>query len=108
MATRNFLLMLVVACAMIGGLFYPAEYRQLAMFLVRPVMPEIFPKTLPWLYFFAQILISTAILFVSGIPAALYERLWEGERITATPMYIWLVGAVILAVPGLRQVGVTQ
>lgn len=104
---RSILLMMVVGCAMIGGMFYPAEYRKLAMILVFPIMPEVFPKTLPWIYFFAQILISSAILFGSGIPAALYERLWEGERVSAAPMYIWLVGAIILSVPGLRQIGVS-
>ena len=102
---RNFFLIFVVGGAMLGGMFYPAEYRKLAMILVAPIMPEIFPKTLPWIYFFAQIFISSAILFLAGVPAALYERLWEGERATSTPMYIWIVAVLILSTPALREVG---
>lgn len=104
--SRATLLMFVVGLAMLGGMLYPAEFRKLAMVLVAPIMPEVFPKTLPWIYFFAQVLISTSILLLAGVPAALYERLWEGERASNVPMYIWLGCAFLLSVPALREVGV--
>jgi len=102
---RNFLLMIPVGLSMIAGLLYPAEYRKLAMILVAPIMPEVFPKTLPWIYFFAQLFISSAILFIGGVPAALYERLWVGQRASPAPMYLWIVCVFILSVPALREVG---
>ena len=100
---RNFFLIFVVGGAMLGGMFYPAEYRKLAMILVAPIMPEIFPKTLPWIYFFAQIFISSAILFLAGVPAALYERLWDQDEAMMVRRQALLEGRIE---PGAREVSV--
>lgn len=102
---RSFLFLIVVALSAVGGMTYPEEFRKLAMVLVIPVMPEVFPKSPEWIYFFAQILIATSILLVSGVPAALYERLWEGERASNVPMFIWIGCAILLALPALRRLG---
>ncbi len=102
---RSFLFLIVVALSAVGGMTYPEEFRKLAMVLVIPVMPEVFPKQPEWIYFFAQVLIATSILLVSGVPAALYERLWEGERVSMVPMVIWIGGAVVLSLPALRRLG---
>lgn len=103
---RSFLFLIVVALSTVAGMTYPEEIRKLAMVLVIPIMPEVFPKQPEWIYFFAQILIATSILLVSGVPAALYEKLWEGERTSLTPMFIWIGFAIVLALPALRRLGI--
>ncbi len=102
---RSFLFLIVVALSAVGGMTYPEEFRKLAMVLVIPIMPEVFPKSPEWIYFFAQVLIATSILLVSGVPAALYERLWEGERITNAPLLIWIGFAIVLSLPALKRLG---
>jgi hypothetical protein len=102
---RSFLFLVVVALSAVGGMTYPEEFRKLAMVLVIPIMPEVFPKSPEWIYFFAQVLIATGILLVSGVPSALYERLWEGERVSSVPMFIWIGCAILLAMPALRRLG---
>jgi hypothetical protein len=102
---RSFLFLIVVALSAIGGMTYPEEIRKLAMVLVIPIMPEVFPKQPEWIYFFAQLLIATSILLVSGVPAALYEKLWDGQQTTMTPMFIWIGCAIVLALPALRRLG---
>ena len=102
---RSILFLVAVALSAIGGMTFPEEIRKLAMVLVIPIMPEVFPKSPEWIYFFAQLLIATGILLLSGVPAALYERLWEGERTTSVPMFIWIAGAIVLALPALRRLG---
>jgi hypothetical protein len=103
---RSFLFIIVVALSAVGGMTFPEEFRKLAMVLVIPIMPEVFPKSPAWIYFFAQLLIATGILLISGVPAALYERLWEGERISVVPLYIWIGCAIILSLPALRRLGI--
>lgn len=102
---RSILFLVVVALSAVGGMTYPEEFRKLAMVLVIPIMPEVFPKSPEWIYFFAQVLIASSILLVSGVPAALYERLWEGERASIVPMFIWIGCAILLALPALRRLG---
>jgi len=43
------------------------------------------------------VLVASATLLFSGVPAALYERLVDGESAVST--WIWLAGAALLSVP---------
>ena len=58
-------------------------------------MPELFPRTLEWVLFWSSILVSTATLLFSGVPAALYERFVERESVAS--MWVWLGGAALLS-----------
>lgn len=102
---RSILFLIVVALSAIGGMTFPEEFRKLAMVLVIPIMPEVFPKSPAWIYFFAQILIASSILLLSGVPAALYERLWVDDRTSLVPMFIWIGCAIVLSLPALRRLG---
>jgi hypothetical protein len=66
-------------------------------------MPEVFPRSVGWVLFFSSLLVSSATLLVSGIPAALYERLVDRGQGGNFAMVIWLGGAVLLAVPAFRH-----
>jgi len=46
--------------------------------------------------YLACLIAATLILLLSGIPAALYERLWLGERQSDSGLYVWLLAAGLL------------
>jgi hypothetical protein len=96
---RNFLVFTVVGISILNGLFSP--FIAVAVPISAVLMPEIFPRSVGWVLFFASLLVSSATLLVSGIPAALYERLVDRSGNVAT--VIWLIGAALLAAPAFRH-----
>ena len=84
---------------MAGGL-----YLNFAIPVTAVLMPEIFPRTIEWVLFWSSILLASATLLFSGVPAALYERLVERDPNAAASMWIWLVGAAALCLPAVVRV----
>ena len=99
---RNFLLFTVVGISVLNGLFSP--YLAIAMPIAAVLMPEVFPRSVGWVLFFSSLLVASTTLLVSGVAAALYERLFAGARDSQVALWIWLAGAVLLALPALRFV----
>lgn len=97
---RNFLVFAVVGISILNGLFSP--YIAIAMPIAAVLLPEVFPRSVGWVLFFSSLLVSSATLLVSGVPAALYERLIDRSGNVAT--VIWLAGAFLLALPAFRHV----
>jgi hypothetical protein len=97
---RNFLLFTVVGISVLNGLFSP--FLAIAVPISAVLMPELFPRSVGWVLFFSSILVSAATLLVAGIPAALYERFVA--RTGSVAMFIWMAGAVLLALPALRHI----
>lgn len=93
------MLMLVIGICILNGLYSP--FLRVAIPIAAVLMPEVFPKTSEWVLFFSGILVSSATLFFSGVPAALWERL-SGDPESPTAMWIWLAGAVLMTLPALR------
>ena len=52
--------------------------------------------------YLACLIASTFVLLLAGIPAALYERLWQGERGGNGGLYAWLLGAIALTLAAVR------
>ena len=98
---RNFLLFAVVGVSIVNGMFSP--YLAIALPIAAVLMPEIFPRSVGWVLFFSSLLVASATLLVSGIPAALYERLVGRDRGGDIVMAIWLIGASLLALPAFRN-----
>ncbi|MFZ5779881.1 MAG: hypothetical protein ACOY4R_06695 [Pseudomonadota bacterium] len=99
---RNVLLFTVVGISVLNGLFSPL--LNIAVPISAVLMPEVFPRSIGWVLFFSSLMVATATLLVSGVPAALYERLVaRGEGGLAVPG-IWLIGAVLLSLPALRRI----
>jgi hypothetical protein len=98
---RNFLLFLVVGVSVLNGLLSP--YIAIAMPIAAVLMPEVFPRSVGWVLFYSSILVSSATLLVSGVPAALYERFIDRGRGGIATMAIWMAGAVLLSLPALRH-----
>jgi hypothetical protein len=102
MLDRQTLLVLVLGVCAANGIFSP--FLRLAIPIAAVLMPEMFPKSAEWVLFFSSLLLATTTLFVSGVPAALWERLFERDATAATSLWIWLAGAVILSLPALGTV----
>lgn len=98
---RNVVLFAIVGISILNGLFSP--FLAVALPVAAVLMPEVFPRSVGWVLFFSSLLVASATLLVSGVPAALYERLVDrgGQGVSAI---IWLAGAVLLALPALRNV----
>jgi hypothetical protein len=92
---RQSLLPVILAVCVVNGIFSP--YLNIAVAVAAVLMPELFPRTVEWVLFWSSVLLSTATLLLSGVPAALYERLVEGESLAW--MWIWLAGAGLLTLP---------
>jgi heme/copper-type cytochrome/quinol oxidase subunit 3 len=92
---RPTLFFMVMGLCIVNGLFSP--FLNIAVPVSAALMPELFPRTIEWVLFWASVLLSTATLLFSGVPAALYERLVEND--TLTSMWIWLGCAALLTAP---------
>jgi hypothetical protein len=101
MMDRQSLLFIVLGVCLVNGIFSP--YLNVAVPVTAALMPELFPRTVEWVLFWSSILLSTATLLFSGVPAALYERLVEREGESAVSMWIWLAGALALSLPVVRR-----
>jgi hypothetical protein len=94
---RHTLFLLVIGLCIVNGIFSP--YLNLAIPVTVVLLPEIFPRTVQWVLFWSSVLLSTTTLLVSGVPAALYERLVERDPDAAASTWIWLAGAATLSLP---------
>ena len=98
---RNFLFFVVVGISVLNGLFSP--FLAIAVPVAAVLMPEVFPRSVGWVLFFSSLLVASGTLLFSGVPAALYERLVDRARGGGqVALWIWLGGAVLLALPALR------
>ena len=101
MFDRNNLFFVVLCMSVVNGIFSP--YLKLAIPISAVLMPELFPRSLEWVLFWASVLLASATLLVSGIPAALYERLIEGDNKGTASMWIWLACAAALSLPAMQR-----
>lgn len=94
---RQPLFFAVLGVCMANGIFSP--YLNLAIPIAAVLLPELFPRTVEWVLFWSSILLASATLLFSGVPAALYERLLERDAESGMAMWIWLCGAAVLSLP---------
>lgn len=74
------------------------------VFHLTPVwLPEFVPLTQSTVLFVSSLSISFGTLFVSGVPAALVERLTGRQETDRASMLVWLAGALVLSLPGLAR-----
>ena len=92
---RHTLFLMILGVCILNGIFSP--YLRIAIPISAALMPELFPRTMEWVLFWSSILLSSATLLFSGVPAALYERLVAGGREGVAAMWLWLAGAIMLS-----------
>lgn len=63
--------------------------------------PEVFGFYPAVISYAASLVISTAILLLGGVPAALVERFGRWREPAAPPMAVWLVSVLVLTLAGL-------
>ncbi len=64
--------------------------------VLRPFWMPTWLDNLPVQIYLACLVASTFVLLLSGIPAALYERLWLGERGGNSSLLVWLLAAALV------------
>lgn len=99
---RQTLLIVVLVLSLVNGIFSP--YLNIAIPVSAALMPELFPRTVEWVLFWSSILVSSATLLFSGVPAALYERFVDHDPASTASMWVWLAGAAVLTLPASRLV----
>jgi hypothetical protein len=102
MLDRQTLFPLILGLCIVNGIFSP--YLNLAIPVTAVLMPEIFPRTIEWVLFWSSVLVASATLLFSGVPAALYERLVERDPTGVASTLIWLAGAAALCLPAVLRV----
>jgi len=102
MLDRQTLFLTVICVCIVNGIFSP--YLKLAIPISAVLMPELFPRTLEWILLWSSVLVSSATLLFSGVPAALYERLVERDAASRASMWIWFAGAAVLSLPAVQRV----
>ena len=102
MLDRQTLLLVTISVCVVNGIYSP--YLKVAIPISAALLPELFPRTVEWVLFWGSILLSSATLLFSGVPAALYERLVERDPNAATSTLIWLAGAAALCLPAVLRV----
>ena len=101
MLDRQTLVSLVLGLCVVNGIFSP--YLKIAIPITAALMPELFPRTLEWVLFWSSVLLATATLLASGVPAALYERLIARDSNAAASEWIWLAAAGLLSLPAVLR-----
>jgi hypothetical protein len=98
---RQTLFLLVLGISVANGIFSP--FLNIAIPVAAVLLPELFPRTVEWVLFWSSVLLASATLLLSGVPAAFYERLVERNPDGTVSMWIWLAGAAALAVPAVQR-----
>jgi hypothetical protein len=94
--TPQNLFVATVGLCLVNGLISPMLGL---VWMLHPVwMPEMVPLTNETVFYGASLLVSTATLLLSAVPAAISERL--GMPIEKA-MWVWLGGAGLLVLAGL-------
>lgn len=101
MPDRQTLFLLVLGISVANGIFSP--FLNIAIPVAAVLLPELFPRTVEWVLFWSSVLLASATLLLSGVAAALYERLIERNAEGTVSMWIWLAGAAALSLPAAQR-----
>jgi len=101
MLDRQTVVFLLIGLCIVNGIFSP--YLKIAIPITAVLMPELFPRTLEWVLFWSSVMLATGTLLLSGVPAALYERLVARDAAAEASTWIWLAGAGLLSLPAVLK-----
>ena len=101
MLERQTVVFLLIGLCIVNGIFSP--YLKIAIPITAVLMPELFPRTLEWVLFWSSVMLATGTLLVSGVPAALFERLVARDAAAEASTWIWLAGAGLLSLPAVLK-----
>lgn len=99
---RNFYYIAIAFFGMINGIpFFHPMYIVAFGYSIQLMAAPFFGST-SLIAYFASLMLSTAIIILGGIPAAIYERFIgaKGDS-TEASLWIWLAGTAILTLPAI-------
>jgi ABC-type sulfate transport system permease subunit len=92
----------IIALAIINGIFSP---QLVAVFALQGLWyPFFLPASMGLVFALSSLLLSTLFLMLSGVPAALYERLMGNGETNLASRLIWLGAMALLTVPTLPNI----
>ena len=94
---RGELLFVLVIVCLLNGLFSP-----FILFFVGTAglwLPWFLLGEPGWLLYLSSLAVATLTLLLSGVPAALYERLSGSAETNAASATVWLGSALVLSIP---------
>jgi hypothetical protein len=100
--SREQLFVLVILMCILNGIFSP--WVLIAVGFAPAWMPGFVPYGPGTLFYGASLLISTMTLLVSGLPAALAERILRDDIGPVGTLWIWLAGATLMSLPAIEAV----
>jgi hypothetical protein len=103
METRH-IVAAVMLVSLLNGMFSP--YVAVSWALMPYLFPILAATSPPVVIMVGQLTLAVTTLVVSGVPAALYERV-TGTRATPISAWIWLGGALFLSLPMILGMAVT-
>lgn len=100
--SRNFYYIAIAFFGMINGIpFFHPMYIVAFGYSIQLMAAPLFGST-SLIAYFASLMLSTAIIILGGIPAALYERfIGAKDNSTVASLWIWLAGTAILTLPAI-------
>lgn len=91
----------VMAVAIVNGIF--SSWTAIVYVLYPVWYPSWAPAWSQAVYLVSALILSTLTIMLSGVPAALYERLAAQPRPNVTAA-IWILGALLLTLPAVPNV----
>lgn len=100
--SRNLYYVAIAFFGMLNGIpFFHPMYIVAFGYSVQIMAEPLFGST-SLIAYFASLMLSTAIIILAGIPAAIYERfIGAKDDSTEVSMWIWLAGTAILTLPAI-------
>lgn len=99
MPQAKVLFVAVLAVTMLNGLTSPALPG--VMYLAPIWLPDFIEPSREAVFYGATLIVAIATLMLSGVPAALFERLRGQRESTSESMLVWLACAVLLSLPAI-------
>jgi hypothetical protein len=97
--TPRGLFVATLAASLLNGWISPA-FVPVAILVHRIWTPEFVPPSQTFLAYASSMTIAAATLLLAGVPAAIVERVRGQAQSDQVSMVVWLIGAVLLTLPG--------
>jgi hypothetical protein len=97
MKRHHFVLAMIIALAIANGVTSP---KLMMVFALQGIWyPSLFPAHLQLMFVLSAAILALLYFMVSGVPAALYEKLRGQEHADVTSRLIWLATLALLSWP---------
>lgn len=98
---RDGMLLAIALVSLLNGMHF-SPYFDPVFVLMRPFAPAFFISSPILLFYLTSLTISIFVVVLAGVPAALFERATGRTRSDVVSLGIWLIGTIIIGLPGIR------